>query len=242
MSDSDSAPSNNSNPGTGDTPVDTAPYMKKKADNSSDNTHGYFIPAVMVLVLGVIIIATFYSKEFNNFITAILPSDHDEQLVAEQPGESDTIENKEHMAESASLVTASSAATETTSMEQITEKATPADNSPASIQDRTGFQKPVEMYAPPLAYAPPPAAYAMPGEWKSYNELMEQRRRAHEEAWRQHMQRIHEYQQAVMKRIEQDRADMYRYMQELARESQRRRDEFMNRMEHIEKASMDRPI
>jgi hypothetical protein len=74
---------------------------------------------------------------------------------------------------------------------------------------------------------------------------MEQRHRAYEEATqarREHMIKMHEYRAAVLKRIEQDRQDMYKRRHETMQQKQRKRDAQMDRIEQIEKHSMNRPI
>ncbi|MGD8582655.1 MAG: hypothetical protein PVF06_08450, partial [Gammaproteobacteria bacterium] len=248
---------------TDNNPVNTAPYMKKKPDNSSENTHDYFIPAVIVLVLGVIIIATFYSKEFNNLMAGIVSSDEAEQLTSNGQEQFNTksnaiqktkntgatsmtaepAENTANVSTSTRSTTSSSRPTGTAGSALAAEKEAPTPpDTLASIQSQPAYPAYMNNYAAPLPYAPPPATYTLPGEWNAYNELMMQRRRQYEQAQHEHLQRIHEYQAALMKRIEQDREDMLRHMQELAQESQRRRDAFIHRLNHFEKTSIDRPI
>ena len=266
MSESDPIPSSSSKPSMDNSPVNTAPYMKKKAYNNSESTHDYFIPVVIVLVLSVIIIATFYSKEFNDLMAGIVSSEQGAQLASNEQKQfnaksnviretenagatSVTAENKAP-AENTANVSGSTRSTTNSTMPSVTasselaaEKEAPtAHNSLAALQNQAGYPAIVNNYAVPMPHAPPPATYALPGEWSAYNELMMQRRRQYEEAQREHLKRINEYQAAVMKRIEQDRADLFRHMQELAQESQRRRDAFIHRMNQFEKTSMDRPI
>jgi len=266
MSESDSTPATNSNSSADNKPVNPAPYMKKKPDDVNESTHGYFIPVVMLLVLGVIIVATFYSKEFNTLVASMMPADEGAQLTTNvkekfyaksntvpasvntgtTTGTDKTSETSGHpvnITDSALSATTSAGSAGTSAVEQAAEKDTSAaPESLATAQNQPAYPAYMNPYAPPLPYAPPPVTYAMPGEWNAYNELMEQRRMAYEEAQREHQKRMHEYRAAVMKRIEQDRQEMYRHMQELAQQSQRRRDEFMNRLERFEKTSMDQPI
>jgi len=56
------------------------------------------------------------------------------------------------------------------------------------------------------------------------------------------MIKMREYRAAVEKRIEQDRQDMYKLRLETRQQKQRERDELMDRIEQIEKSSMNRPI
>jgi hypothetical protein len=266
MSDSDSIPSTSSKSGTDNSPVNTAPYMKKKPDNHSENTYDYFIPVVIVLVLSVIIIATFYSKEFNNLMAVIVSSDEGEQLSSNGQDQfndkSKVIQVTEDAAARSTTAATGKPAENTASVSDSNhsnpnsirpsgtagsglaagKEAPKLYNSLASVQNQPTWPPHMNNYAAPFPHAPPPTSYAMPGEWNAYNELMMQRRRHYEEAQREYLKRIHEYQAAVMKRIKQDREDMLRYMQELAQESQRRRDAFIHRMNQYEKTSMDRPI
>lgn len=268
MSESDSAPATNSDSSADKNPANPAPYMKKKPDDSNESTHGYFIPVIMVLVLGVIIIATFYSKEFNSLVASIMPADDGSQLTASvkekfyaktnavpasentgttTTGADNTSETSAHpvnVTDSALSATTSAGSAGASATEQTTEKGSPAaPESLTAVQNQPAYPAYMNRYAPALPYAPPPpVTYAMPGEWNAHNELMEQRRQAYEQAQREHQKRLHEYRAAVMKRIEQDRQDMFRHMQELAQQSQKRRDEYLNRLEQFEKTSMDRPI
>jgi hypothetical protein len=240
--------------------------MKKKPDDSNENTHGYFIPVVIALVLGVIIIATFYSKEFNNLVASLMPADEGAQLTTSvkekfyaksnavsgsensgtTTGSDETSETSGHpvnVADSALSATTSAESAGTPAAAQAAERDSPAaPESLATAQNQPAYPAYMNRYAPSVPHAPPPAAYAMPGERNAYNELMEQRRQAYAEAQREHQKRMHEYRAAVMNRIEQDRQEMFRHMQELAQQSQKRRDEFMNRLEQFEKTSMDHPI
>ena len=56
------------------------------------------------------------------------------------------------------------------------------------------------------------------------------------------MKKMHEYRAAVLKRIEQDRLDMYKRMQEIEQARHRRLEEQMDWMELEHKHSMKRPI
>ena len=71
-----------SNPSIGDT-GNTAPGTHKTSDNSKETTHSYFIPVVMLIVLCVIIVSTFYSEEFNNLIAGAAPPDQADELASE---------------------------------------------------------------------------------------------------------------------------------------------------------------
>jgi len=75
--------------------------------------------------------------------------------------------------------------------------------------------------------------------------MMEQRRRIYEEAMqerREYRMKMREYRAEVDRRIEQDRLDMHKQMQEIAQEHQRRFNQQMNWIELEGKRSINRPI
>ena len=258
-----------SNPSFGDT-GNTAPKTHKKTNNSNETTHSYFIPAVMLIVLCVIIVSTFYSKEFNNLIAGATPPDQADELASEVTQHSlagtQAIDKPEDMAKSntntetapvtevsheAATTVVETAVPDSTltiaviaSSETAAEQAlTPELNSLASMEDEASYSD--RKNRDPYPYAPS-MSYGMPQQQqKTNNELMEQRRRLYEEAMqerRDHRMKMREYRAEVLKRIEQDRLDMYKRMQEIEQEHQRRLDQQINWMELEEKRLMNRPI
>lgn len=249
--------------------INTTPDPKKQSENPDENTHGYFIPLVIGIVLGVIIVATFYSEEFNNLVIRVASTDQAYELNSEANGkllsssasidtsadtdDSSVIDEAAIATKASSEVTtrvAEPAGAGSTSTTPVTPPAeTGAGNSVnpqryivASQEYQASFTARQDNYAP---YAPP-MPYGMPEQHQQdYNNTMEERRRAYEEATharREHMIKMHEYRAAVQKRIEQDRQDMYKRRQETEQQKQRKRDEQMDRIEQIEKRSMNRPI
>ncbi len=75
MSASASTQSSDNHQNANSNTINTTPDPNKQSENPDENTHGYFIPLVMGIVLGVIIVATFYSEEFNNLVTGVASTD-----------------------------------------------------------------------------------------------------------------------------------------------------------------------
>ncbi len=269
MSERDSNQSSDNNKEPDRNNINTAPAINKQTDDPDSNTHAYFIPIVVLIVLGVIIVSTFYSKEFNNLIAGSAPHDQAEEPASEVTAHSLTntqaLDKPEDKAESNSntetlsvtkvsdevptsiVETAVADSTLTTadspSSETAAERAlAPGLNNHVSMEDGSSY--PDITNRDPYPYAPP-MSYGMPQQQKAYNEMMEQRRSSYEEAMqarRDHMLKMHEYRAAVLKRIEQDRLDMHKRMQEIEQKHRRRLDKQMNRMELEDKHLMNHPV
>jgi recombination DNA repair RAD52 pathway protein len=258
-----------SNPSFDDT-GDTAPGTHKTSDHSSETAHSYFIPVVILIVLCVTIVSTFYSKEFNNLIAGVAPPDQADELdseVTQHPlAKTQAIDEAEDMAklntntESAPVTEASleaaTAAVETTVADStLTTADTPTSettaeqvltdelNSLVSMKDKASYSD--RKNSDPYPYTPP-MNYGIPQQHQdTYNEMMEQRRSLYEEAIqerREHRMKMREYRAEVNRRIEQDRLDMHKRMQEIEQEHQRRLDQRMNWIELEDKRSINRPI
>ena len=245
--------------------INTTPDTNMQSDNPDENTHGYFIPLVLGIVFGVIIVATFYSEEFNNLFTGVASTDQADELNPDANGKlqasSASIDAFADTADSgvtAEVAVAAKASSEVTARTTEPAGAGSTSTKPATSSAETGAGNYVnpqlyiaasQEYQAPFttrqdnypSYAPP-MPYGIPEQLQQdYNNSMEERRRAYEEAAqarREHMIKIHDYRAAVQKRIEQDRQDMYKSRQQM----QRKRDEHMDGIEQIEKSSMNRPI
>lgn len=273
MSESDSTQSSDNNANTGNNTINsaqTAPRLNQESDNPGQNTHAYFIPLVMAIVISVIIVATFYSNEFNNLFAGVVTPDHGDELTS--PGQekllttagaidefADTAETKANTASAAANKAADEVATtvvetaasdsslipaETPSSETITVTALSPGTATLASLDK---QLPTSDSQYPNAYPyAPPMAHGLPEDYQNaYNEMMQQRRRSYDgavQARREHLIKMHEYRAAVQKRIHQDRQDMYKRKQLIEQENQKRLDTHMNRVEQAEKRSMNRPI
>ena len=258
-----------SNPASDDSDNPT-PQPYRKTGNSGEPTHSYFIPLVMLIVLGIIIVSTFYSKEFNHLIAGATLSDqadeHASAATENALASSKAIDDSEDNATSKPktetapvtmvLHKVATAVLETTVPDATLAKADTASsvtsakqalapelNSRASTRDEASY--PDRKNHDPYPYAPS-MSYGMPRQYhSSYNEMMEQRRRSHEEARqarKEHRIKMHEYRAAVLKRIKQDRLDMYKRGQDTEHAYQRRLDEQMNWTELQDKRAMNRPI
>jgi hypothetical protein len=245
--------------------INKTPDLNKQSKDPDENIHGYFIPLVMGIVLGIIIVATFYSEEFNKLVTGVASTDQAYELSSEASSRLLASSSSTDTADSAVIAEATVAAK--ASNEVTTSAAEPAGAGSTSTTPDTSSAETVsgnyanpqlyiatsqEYRAPVTArqnnYAPyaPPMPYGMPEQLQQdYNNTLEERRRAYEEATqarREHMIKMHEYRAAVEKRIEQDRQDMYKRRLETRQQKQRERDELMDRIEQIEKSSVNRPI
>lgn len=247
-----------SNPSFGDT-GNTAPGSHKTSDTSNETAHSYFIPVVMLIVLCVTIVSTFYSKEFHNLIAGAASPDQADELASEVTrhpqaktpvaDEAEEDSAKSNTATETAPVTEASqeAATDTveTAAPEITAEQIQAGelNSLVSIKDEASYSD--RKNRAPYPYAPP-MNYSMPQQHQSsYNEMMEQRRSLYEEAMqerREHRMKMREYRAEVNRRIEQDRLDMHKRMQEIGQEHQKRLDQQMNWIELEDRRSMNRPI
>jgi len=267
VSASTQSPDNHQNANS--TTIKTTPDPNKQSENPDENTHGYFVPLVMGIVLGVIIVATFYSEEFNNLVPGAASTDQADELNSEANGKpqansasidasfdttdssviADTAVAAKAYSEVTARATGPAGAGSTTTTPGTSSAETVAGNyvNPrlyivASQEYQAPFTARQDHYAP---YAPP-IPYGMPERrQQDYNNTHEERRRAYEEATqarREHIIKMREYRAAVEKRIEQDRQDMYKLRLETRQQKQRERDELMDRIEQIEKSSMNRPI
>ncbi len=257
-----------SNPSSDDT-GNMTPKPRKTSENPDETTHSYFIPVVLLIVLSVTIVSTFYSEEFNSLFTAT-PSVQVDQLASESTPHSSAItqapDNPENTAEP-------NANTENTPVTEISDEAataaveaaaadpalttedTPSSeetaepvlnnelNNLVSMKDEAPYSDRNNRASYPYV---PPGSYGMPQQHRpGYPEIIEQRRRLYEEAMqerREHRLKMREYRAEVLRRIERDRLDLYRRMQEIEQERQKRFDQRMNRMELVEKRSINHPI
>ena len=269
MSASASSQSSDNHQNANNNTINTTPDPNKQSENPDENTHGYFIPLVMGIVLGVIIVATFYSEEFNNLISDVASTDQAYELNSEANGKllasSASIDTSADTADSSvisEVAVVANASNEVTTW--VAEPAgagsistTPATSSAITVAGNNvnpqpyivasqEYQVPVTSRQDNSAPYAPPMPYGIPERrQQGYNDTMEERHRAYEEAAqarREHMIKMHEYRAAVQKRIEQDRQDMYKRRHETEQQKQRKRDELMDRIEQIEKHSMNRPI
>lgn len=252
MSEINSTPSSDNIKQADNTNNNTAPDMNKQTDIANEITHGYFIPVVMMIVLGVVIVATFYSKEFNSLLASAASPDPDDshtkvkqQLLARTV----TSDNSEETAKSSVIIEAAASGSTLTTTDTPSSEPVPANTSSAEFRIAAAQDDPVSYTDTQNRVASPhavPMPYDMPEHYQQFrNELMEHRRRAHEQAVqarREHMKKMHEYRTAVRERIKQDRLDRFVRVQEIGQESQGRIDVQMGRREQAVKRSMNRPI
>ena len=269
MSVSASTQSSDNHQNTGSNIIHTTPDSNKQSENPDENAHGYFIPLVMGIVIGIIIVSTFYNTEFNNLITGVASTDHanelsadaNEKLAASSVSIDDSADRADQSVTSEVEFLADATKEVTTRVNESagagSTSTTPATPSAVTIAGNNVNPQPYiiasQEYQAPFSvrqdnYAPyaPPMPYGTPERLQQeHGYTVEQRRRAHEEAnlaRREHMMKMHEYKAAVQKRIEQDRRDMYKHKHETRQQKQKTQDELMDSIEQIEKRSMNRPI
>ena len=269
MSASASSQSSDNHQNTDSNSINTTPDPNKQNENPDENTYGYFIPLVMGIVLGVIIVATFYSKEFNDLITSVASTDQADEISSDAHGKlvasSTSIDTSDDTADSSvisKVAAVAKASNEVTT--RVIEPAgdgststTPGTSSAVAIAGNNVNHQPYivasQEYQAPFStrqdnYAPyaPPMPYGIPERLQQeHSNIMEERRRAYEEATqarREYVVKMHEYRVAVQKRIEQDRQDMYKHRHETRQQKQRKQDELMDSIEQTEQRSMNRPI
>lgn len=258
-----------SNPSFGST-GNTAAGSHKTSDKSNETAHSYFIPVVILIVLCVTIVSTFYSKEFNNLIAGAAPPDQADELASEVTQHSlaskgtlykpedkansntntETTPVREASHEAATTVVETTVADSTLTTADTPSSETSAEQvltdelkSLVSMKDEASYSDRNNRDRYPYA---PSMSYGMPQQnQNTYNEMMELRHKLYEEAMqerREHRMKMREYRAEVNKRIEQDRLDMHKRMQEIEQEHQKRLDQQMNWIELEDKRSMYRPI
>jgi len=214
-SDSTASPDNN-NIHTENHTGSTVPCLKNKTDdlNLNSNAHDYFVPVIMVIVLGIIIYATFFDKESSMLAANKMPPDQNTRGGSDQQTEITNVESNVSAPESAhDDIPTATTLSETDASSSVRSKAISADNQAiySDRQDNDAYP-----YAPTTPYSMHPYN----------NEIMQARRKAYEQAVQaqnEHMQTMHAYRAAVLKRIQRNRADLYNRRQELGQEKQQRR-------------------
>jgi hypothetical protein len=226
---------------------DTAPYIKK--DSKSDSSHSespksnIVIPFVLLVVLAIIIIATFRDGEYNNLIAdtdsqadshenivtveTITPGiSSEEPTSSEEPATSNNI--KQNIAitpeETSSIIEAETAsADEESKVKQLT-------NNVVAIQANPANNYASSQHIPPAYKEAREQAKARSQEQaRKYNEMMQQRRQAYEKemqskqqqyeaAMKAHQKRLAEMaevQKAAFQRAKQNRLETKQKIQEM---------------------------
>lgn len=234
--------------------TDTATDLNRWSHETNEYTHRYFVPVVIMIVLGVIIVSTFYSKEFNNLIAGSASPEPDAgHAKAEQNKSARTAasEASEVTRETSQISVAENAVMQATTIPAATSSIEPAAASAPSTESRTA-----EAGNDPASYTPAQNRSALPDGPKSpydsperlsagYYQMLERRHRSREQAMqarRAHKIRMHEYRTVVRERIKQDRLDRYKHSYQSDQDSHRRINAQMNSMEQAVKRSLYRPI
>ena len=206
--------------------------------NPNTNTHGYFVPVVMLIVLAVIIISTFYSKEFNGLIATVMTSGQNSELASSL--------NEQAIATTDAIDNAVVNTQADTVNQGIVMNNTAAElNHPAVLDHQEALTGPHIAHVHPYTYAPA-VPYAAPGMGQNiHNAMMQQRRQAYEQARqerREHLTKMHEYRAIVQQRIEQDRKDMYQRLDQVEQQNRKRLEDQPHWIEQTAEYTTGRPI
>ena len=251
MSERDSARSSDNNAGTGSKPVDpasTTPGSHGQNEDTGRGSHGYFVPLLLVIVLGIVFVAGFEDELKNMAAMVQLAGSGDEPrpVLAAKPAEItdsgipavSTAANPPVIATTpggaATVETASATTVETdplptplqgeASDTTIASTLSPATDNTASQHAQASNA--VSHNRPAQISATAQSTTAV-DHYTGYRDMRQQQQKAYEDtlqARRTYRQKMREYRIAVLKRIEQDRRDMHRQMREYHRGYQIRRE------------------
>lgn len=267
MSGSDSRRSSEISDHADSTTINTAPRLNKHTAKLDQDKHAYFVPLVVMIVLGVIVVATFYSKEFNSLIAGSDSPDHADGLMSDKTDTSNA--TTVSVAESADTAGFNAVTNSTADRSpRVEENSTvietavsdsslaPADTSTA-LAKQTLFADNSIMTSQPnpqntdshhrkADYFTPPMAYGMPGQYQNINhDIWQQRHRVYEattRARRQHMMKMTRDRATALRRMQQDRLHQYKRMREFERQGQNRQDELMPIKQRQDTRTSKRPV
>ncbi len=229
---------------------DTAPYMKKDStpeSKSESKKSNFVIPLVLLLVSGIVIIATFYEDEYNKFMAQEETQDiATTEVIAKVEGteistiEAQPVASVETIPEKAEAVTQTEAADQSVAVETTTadkaEKVTAKNTVVAPAQSQQAVNN----------YARTRPAYA-PSQYKPYNreqaqtrtqaaakqrmEMLQQRRQAYENE----MQDRRAQYETAMKAHQEKRANVAKAQKAVFQRAQKNRIETNQKIQEIHK-------
>jgi len=234
------------------------------------NAHDYFVPAIVMVVLCILIVATFHDKEAGSHADSVADTRQADKPAADKttvnaiqlkaPDVAD-VSNKtiNKTATSARLI-----AGDVALAPQSVDDAADADgSSPAQTSIGAGINGAVAKPGKHSASTGKPATdenVSYTGDPESIGSgihvpladkhqvnipMQDQGRRLYQEAMqaqKAHMMKMLEYRAEVMKRIEQDRRDLYRYRHNSAQQRSEYRDRYRDRREQARNGAEDSPI
>ena len=229
MRESDSSQSSDATANSHSHTDDSAHVPLTQPEKEIENTHGYFVPLVLTIVLGVIVTTTFYSNEFNNLVVDLLPFNRNDEHLSDASEHISTVTERSLKPEAtteASVIEESINAEQSLMETANTTAATESNESGITTADRVAPLQPAIIvaddntvsYRDRYVQYPGPHTYPQQGmeperDRHAYQEKMTERRRAYEQARqarKQHIMIMNQYRAAVRQRIEQDRKDMSR--------------------------------
>lgn len=206
------------------------PCQKNRSGEShqDSNKHSYFVPVMLMIVLGIIVISTFFDKEFSSPVATQIPqgqhnsatSNHTQTL---DPG-GDTGDQAEISAP-ASTHDGISATASASVVDNASPKTTSTITRATYATRQTNFAFP---YMPQIPHA------TATDRIHSHYKMMQARRKAYEQATQakiEHRHKMREYRLIVMKRIQLDRKDLHRRRHSA---SQHRHDDAFNSVDQIQ--------
>ena len=232
------------------------------SDNNNDsNTHEYFVPIVMLIVLSIVIVATFYDKELDNLFASNQAGD-DTMAILKQPAVKPKTLDASDIA-AGPTATAEKSNDDTAAPVVVAHASDPADTIPppsslTAYNNDAGSDKTrivhstneqaayTDINDPFLPADTPTTRHASSaGHRQAYNQMMDERRRLYEDAIqsrRAHMVKMREYRTEVMKRIEQDRKDLYNFRKNSGQQKWNRPYQLRYRPEQTRTESVKIPI
>jgi hypothetical protein len=238
----------------------------------SINPHDYFVPLIVIVVLCILIVATFHGYEPDRQLADVADTDQVRKPAADATAVA-AIDLKVSETADASVKTMNTTATANQiipdDQTEATETADDEDTadadlmSPAHNLTTAGIGASVANPAnnttstDKLAADEDASPSAEPVDGKSRGHAASvdkpqdtiprwnQRRRLHQEAsqaQKVHMMKMLEYRAEVMKRIEQDRRDLYRHRHNTEQQRRQHRDRYRQRLEQARNGTGDIPI
>jgi hypothetical protein len=207
--------------------------------STSSDRYGYFVPLIMLIVLTVIVFATFFDKKTSEQIGGLALPEQDNESAAPAKVSAGTAStaaagfapNKSAASDLAALNA------DTANLEAAADK---HHNEIAGNAVTTDKRKPrhdePERHA--YAYTPPSVlrnTVKRPGE---YQRILQARREAYQTSTQMpglHRQKMREYRTVVLKRIRQDRRDRHQRIKDIYRRGQYRHHNPSNRSEQMQK-------
>ena len=235
------------------------------------NPHDFFVPVIVMVVLCILIVATFHDREAGSQLAGVAdteqvaPAADTKALTAihsKAPEVADTSSKTMHT----TSISDQSIPRDQAVAAQAADGANTADADVMSLAQNlrsagiggtvTNPAKHTTSTGKPTAdqNAPDRDDPASSGSAKQApaadrrqisNPMQDQERRLYQEAMlaqRAHMMKMLEYRAEVMKRIEQDRRDLYRYRHNSAQQHREHRDRYRDRFEQARNGAEDRPI